>query len=77
MKLFFMNLQPYDWLHLNFCCVCDILLFSEEGKQKRLTEWCETVGTSSVGGKRTQVLAPGFLHASGCGDKEDEGFIKL
>ncbi|KAK5603357.1 3'-5' RNA helicase ythdc2 [Crenichthys baileyi] len=48
-----------------------------EGKQKRLTEWCETVGTSSVGGKRTQVLASGFLHASGCGDKEDEGFIKL
>uniref|UniRef100_A0A3B5MLE6 RNA helicase n=1 Tax=Xiphophorus couchianus TaxID=32473 RepID=A0A3B5MLE6_9TELE len=27
-----------------------------EGKQKRLTEWCETVESGSVGGKRTHML---------------------
>ncbi|XP_014870965.1 probable ATP-dependent RNA helicase YTHDC2 isoform X1 [Poecilia latipinna] len=49
----------------------------KEGKQKRLTEWCETVESGSVGGKRTHMLAPGFLHAGSCGDREDEGSIKL
>ncbi|XP_008421313.1 probable ATP-dependent RNA helicase YTHDC2 isoform X2 [Poecilia reticulata] len=49
----------------------------KEGKQKRLTEWCETVESSSVGGKRTHMLAPGLLHAGSCGDREDEGSIKL
>uniref|UniRef100_A0A3B3XD58 RNA helicase n=1 Tax=Poecilia mexicana TaxID=48701 RepID=A0A3B3XD58_9TELE len=28
----------------------------KEGKQKRLTEWCETVESGSVGGKRTHML---------------------
>ncbi|XP_072227665.1 3'-5' RNA helicase YTHDC2 isoform X2 [Leuresthes tenuis] len=49
----------------------------QERKQKHLTEWCEAVETSSVEEKEmTHVLAPGFLHASSCGDRDDRDLNK-
>ncbi|XP_012707270.2 3'-5' RNA helicase YTHDC2 isoform X1 [Fundulus heteroclitus] len=49
----------------------------KEMKQKRLTEWCETVRSGSACEKRTHMLTPSFLYASSCWDREDEGPIQL
>ncbi|KAM9735252.1 3'-5' RNA helicase YTHDC2 isoform 2-T3 [Menidia menidia] len=49
----------------------------KERKQKRLTEWCETVETSSPVREPSPVLAPGFLQASSCGGRDDRDSNKL
>lgn len=70
--------QPSIRLCLNVLCVYHMLWFSEEKKQKRLTEWCKAVENNSVEEEqRTPVSAPRFLQDSSSLDRGVSSFNKL
>lgn len=84
MKLLLINpLSQPEWkrnvsqpsLCLDFLCVFHILWFSEEKKQKRLTEWCKAVENSSVDEEqRSSVFGHDLLQDSSSLERGDSTF---
>lgn len=67
--------QPALWF--DFLCVSHTIWFSEEKKQKRLTEWCKAVENSSFEEEqRTSVIGQDLLQDSSSLERGDTTFNK-